>query len=57
MALLSVNRVFRIMDDNGSKSLDFDEFKKGLGDYGLVVSDGVSSKVSSSATMCENGSC
>ncbi len=31
-----INRVFRIMDDNGSRSLDFEEFKKGMRDYGLV---------------------
>ena len=52
MALVLLNRVFRIMDDNGSKSLDFDEFKKGLGDYGLVVSSDVSSKLSPCAFTC-----
>ena len=36
------HRVFRIIDDDGSKSLDFSEFKKGLKDYGLSVSDAVS---------------
>ena len=35
-------RVFRIMDDDGSKSLDFDEFKKGLRDYGLSIEESVS---------------
>lgn len=30
------------MDDDGSKSLDLSEFKKGLHDYGLTVSDKVS---------------
>jgi len=35
-------RLFRIMDDDGSKSLDFDEFKKGLRDYGLSIEESVS---------------
>ena len=35
-------RVFRIMDDDGSKRLDFDEFKKGIHDYGLVMEEPVS---------------
>lgn len=34
-----ISRVFRIMDDDGSKSLNFDEFKKGLQDYKVSVSD------------------
>ena len=34
-------RVFRIIDDDGSRSLDFSEFKKGLKDYGVAVSDAV----------------
>lgn len=29
------------MDDDGSKSLDFAEFKKGLNDYGMGVSEEV----------------
>ena len=29
------------MDDDGSKSLDLSEFKKGLHDYGLTVPDKV----------------
>lgn len=28
-------RVFRIMDDDGNKKLDFGEFRKGINDYGL----------------------
>ena len=36
-------RVFRIMDDDGSKKLDFEEFKKGIHDYGLLLEDAVSS--------------
>lgn len=34
-------RVFRIIDDDGSRSLDLAEFKKGLKDYGVSVSDTV----------------
>jgi len=30
-----LGRTFRIFDDDGSKSLNFSEFKKGLRDYGL----------------------
>ena len=30
-------RTFKIFDDDGSRSLDFKEFTKGLRDYGLVV--------------------
>ena len=29
------------MDDDGSKSLDFNEFKKGLNDYGMAPTDEV----------------
>lgn len=32
-----LGRTFRIMDDDGSKSLDFLEFQKGLDNYGLAM--------------------
>lgn len=35
------------MDDDGSRTLNFEEFQKGLHDYGVVVSDQVSQSLSS----------
>ena len=35
------DRIFRIMDDDGSKTLNMEEFKKGLKDYGVTVSEAV----------------
>ena len=35
-------RVFKIMDDDGNRKLDFNEFKKGLRDYGLILEPKVS---------------
>jgi len=35
--ILSFGRVFKIMDDDGNRTLDFNEFKKGLRDYGLIL--------------------
>ncbi|NWI96027.1 CAPSL protein, partial [Pitta sordida] len=32
-----LGRVFRIMDDNNSKTLDFEEFVKGLNDYAVTL--------------------
>ena len=37
MLRLLFSRVFKIMDDDGSRTLDFNEFKKGLRDYGLYL--------------------
>lgn len=34
---LGFGRVFKIMDDDGNRKLDFNEFKKGLRDYGLIL--------------------
>ena len=42
MCVCVLYRVFRIMDDDGSKKLDFEEFKKGIHDYGLLMEDAVS---------------
>jgi Ca2+-binding EF-hand superfamily protein len=38
MKLNCYYRLFRIMDDDGSKNLNFEEFKKGLIEYGLGLS-------------------
>jgi len=35
----SFARTFRIYDDDRSHSLNFDEFKKGLSDYGVTMTD------------------
>ena len=35
-------RTFRIMDDDGSRSLDFQEFRKGIHDYGIDLDNQVS---------------
>ena len=39
-------RTFRIYDDDGSKNMNFEEFKKGLKDYGLDLSDEVWTAIS-----------
>ncbi|KAK3749735.1 hypothetical protein RRG08_046240 [Elysia crispata] len=36
VSIKGLGRSFRIMDDSGNKELDFEEFSKGLNDYGLV---------------------
>ncbi|XP_041476093.1 calcyphosin-like protein isoform X2 [Lytechinus variegatus] len=35
--ILGLGRVFKIMDDDGNKTLSFAEFKKGLRDYGVPL--------------------
>ncbi|KAH8242855.1 hypothetical protein KR032_002602 [Drosophila birchii] len=37
--ILGLSRTFRVMDDDGSKSLNAEEFKKGVTDIGLELSD------------------
>ncbi|KAH8264067.1 hypothetical protein KR038_002104 [Drosophila bunnanda] len=37
--ILGLARTFRVMDDDGSKSLNAEEFKKGVSDIGLALSD------------------
>ena len=35
--IIGLARLFRIMDDDGNKTLSFAEFKKGLNDYGVPL--------------------
>lgn len=35
-------RAFRVLDDDGSKSLSYEEFRKGIHDYQVGLEDGVS---------------
>uniref|UniRef100_A0A0N5AV72 Calcyphosin-like protein n=1 Tax=Syphacia muris TaxID=451379 RepID=A0A0N5AV72_9BILA len=35
----SLGRSFRVMDDNGNKKLSYDEFKKGLTDFGVAMDE------------------
>lgn len=37
--IIGLGRVFRIMDDDGSNSLSFQEFKKAMKEYGVALSD------------------
>ncbi|KAH8292507.1 hypothetical protein KR054_011175 [Drosophila jambulina] len=37
--ILGLARTFRVMDDDGSKTLNAEEFKKGVSDIGLELSD------------------
>ena len=34
-----LGRTFKIMDDDGSRSIDYKELKKGIHDYGVVMED------------------
>lgn len=40
------------MDDDGSKSLDYSEFKKGIHDYGLTMEDAVSNHLWKDCAVC-----
>ena len=35
--ILYIYRTFKIFDDDGSKSLDKNEFSKGIRDYGIIL--------------------
>jgi hypothetical protein len=37
--IIGLGRIFRIMDDDGSNSLSFPEFKKAVKEFGVVLSD------------------
>ena len=39
--VVCICRAFRIMDDDGSRTLNFEEFKKGLHDFGVTLPDEV----------------
>ena len=43
--LQQLSRTFKIYDDNGNWSLSKEEFQKGLQDYGIRLTQGVSSVV------------
>ncbi|ESO00246.1 hypothetical protein HELRODRAFT_83340 [Helobdella robusta] len=49
-------KVFQIMDDNGNKRLDFNEFKKGLHDYGVDIANADCSKLFEMFDKDRNGS-
>ena len=46
VVLILVCRTFRIYDDDGSKNMNFEEFKEGLKDYGLDLSNEVWTAIS-----------
>ena len=37
--IIGLGRCFRIMDDNGNRQLEYDEFHKAMNDFGLNFSD------------------
>jgi hypothetical protein len=40
-----IARIFKAMDENGSKTLDVDDFRWGLKDYGITISKDEASQV------------
>jgi len=40
-----IGRTFRIYDDDGSKNLNFEEFLKGVNDYGIAITKGEAKEV------------
>ncbi|XP_032076118.1 calcyphosin [Thamnophis elegans] len=50
-----LGRFFRIMDDNGSKSLDLEEFVKGLQDAGVPLERGEAEEIFSFCDKNKNG--
>lgn len=51
-----LSRAFRIMDDDGNKRLDKKEFKKGLHDFGLDISNNVADQIFGEIDSDNNGS-
>lgn len=43
------------MDDDGSKSLSYEEFKKGISDYGLTMSKEVRCKEAEGGSSAREG--
>ncbi|XP_059470081.1 calcyphosin-like protein [Neocloeon triangulifer] len=54
--ILGLGRVFRRMDDDGSRALSLDEFTKGLSDSGLVLRDDEAAAVFSAVDKDGSGS-
>ncbi|XP_045160226.2 calcyphosin-like protein [Mercenaria mercenaria] len=49
-------RAFRIMDDDRNRSLSFEEFRKGITDYGLQMEEDVTKKLFEQLDKDKNGS-
>ncbi|XP_064386901.1 calcyphosin-like protein [Halichondria panicea] len=50
-----LGRAFRVLDDDGSKSLSYEEFKKGIHDYQVGLEDGVIKQLFATFDTDKNG--